>query len=82
MLIFDELTRGIDVGAKVEVHQFMNSLVKKGHGTLMISSEIPEIIGMSDRIYAMHEGCIVKEFSRGEASQEGIMLYATGGENS
>lgn len=76
LLIFDEPTRGIDVGAKVEVHQFMNAHVNKGNSILMISSELPEILGMSDRIYIMYRGQIVKEFIRGEANQESIIQFA------
>jgi len=78
LFIFDEPTRGIDVGAKYEIHQLMNELTKQGAAILMISSELPEILGMSDRIYVMHRGVIVKEFTRGEADQEKILHYAFG----
>jgi len=78
LFIFDEPTRGIDVGAKQEIHQLMNELAKQGAGILMISSELPEILGMSDRIYVMHRGSIVKELARGEADEEKILLYAFG----
>ncbi len=78
LLIFDEPTRGIDVGAKQEIYQLMNRLVKKGMGILMISSELPEVLGMSDRILVMHEGKIQGELSREEATQEKIMTLATG----
>ncbi len=77
-LIFDEPTRGIDVGAKAEIHQLMNELVKQGAAILMISSELPEILNMSDRIYVMHEGRIAKELSREEANQEAILRHAMG----
>jgi len=80
LLIFDEPTRGIDVGAKVEIYELMNELVHKGDGLIMISSELPELLGMSDRIYVMHEGRIAGELSRAEATQEKIMHLATGGE--
>jgi len=80
VLILDEPTRGIDVGAKAEIHSLMGQLAKQGVGILMISSELPEIMGISDRILVMHEGRLVKAFRRGEASQDEIMLYAAGGE--
>lgn len=79
VFIFDEPTRGIDVGAKVEVYQLMNDLVARGAAILMISSELPEILGMSDRILVMREGRLVREFTRDEASQERILRAATGG---
>ena len=78
ILIFDEPTRGIDVGAKQEIYTLMNSLAKNGLGILMISSELPEILGMSDRILVMHEGEIMGELSRSEATQEKVMALATG----
>jgi ABC-type sugar transport system ATPase subunit len=79
ILIFDEPTRGIDVGAKIEVYRIMSQLAEAGRGIIMISSELPEILAMSDRIVVMHEGRIAKEFSRREATQEKIMACATGG---
>jgi len=79
ILIFDEPTRGIDVGAKTEIYQLMNRLAEQGVGIIMISSELPEILGMSDRILVMHDGRIVGELSREEATQEKIMFLATGG---
>ncbi len=72
VLIMDEPTRGIDVGAKAEIHRLMSELAQKGLAVLMISSELPEIMGMSDRILVMREGRIVAEFSREEATQEVI----------
>ena len=78
IFIFDEPTRGVDVGAKAEIHQLMNELVKEGATILMISSELPEILNMSDRIYVMHEGRITKELDRTEADQETILKYAMG----
>jgi ribose transport system ATP-binding protein len=78
LLIFDEPTRGIDVGAKTEIYQLMNDLAAKGVGILMISSELPEVLGMSDRILVMHEGRIAGELQASEATQERIMHLATG----
>jgi ribose transport system ATP-binding protein len=80
LLILDEPTRGIDVGAKVEIYNLMNALAERGVGMIMISSELPEAIGMSDRILVMHEGRVAAELSREEAAQETIMRYATGSE--
>ncbi|HLS54344.1 MAG TPA: ATP-binding cassette domain-containing protein, partial [Tissierellaceae bacterium] len=79
VLIFDEPTRGIDVGAKFEVYTLMNDLARSGVGIIMISSELPEILGMSDRVLVMNEGKIAAELSIEEADQETIMFYATGG---
>ncbi len=73
LLILDEPTRGIDVGAKFEIYTIMKELAEQGRGVLMISSEMPELLGMCDRIYVMNEGRIVGELARGEASQERIM---------
>ncbi len=73
VLILDEPTRGIDVGAKFEIYTIMNQLAQQGRGVVMISSEMPELLGMCDRIYVMNEGRIVGELSRAEASQERIM---------
>lgn len=78
VLILDEPTRGVDVAAKAEIHALMSDLAGKGMAILMISSELPEILGVSDRILVMREGRIVAEFSRGEATQERIMQAATG----
>ena len=73
VLILDEPTRGIDVGAKYEIYCIINDLVAAGKSVIMISSELPEILGMSDRIYVMNEGRIAGELSREEATQESIM---------
>jgi len=73
VLILDEPTRGIDVGAKYEIYTIINQLASEGKSVIFISSELPEILGMSDRIYVMAGGRIVGEFTRDEASQEGIM---------
>jgi len=78
VLILDEPTRGIDVGAKAEIHQLMVELAKQGIGIIMISSEMPEILAMSDRIVVMHEGRIAAILNREEATQERIMAYASG----
>ncbi len=78
ILIFDEPTRGIDVGAKVEIYKLMNELARKGVSILMISSELPEVLGMCDRVLVMHEGRLAGELDRGEATQERIMQLATG----
>jgi putative multiple sugar transport system ATP-binding protein len=73
VLILDEPTRGIDVGAKFEIYQIMNDLAAQGRGVVMISSEMPELLGMCDRIYVMNEGRILGELSKAEANQEKIM---------
>jgi D-xylose transport system ATP-binding protein len=78
ILILDEPTRGIDVGAKFEIYKLMNDLTSKGIAILMISSELPEILGMSDRIMVMHEGKIGGIIARADATQEKIMALATG----
>ncbi|MBD3287948.1 ATP-binding cassette domain-containing protein [candidate division KSB1 bacterium] len=78
ILIFDEPTRGIDVGSKVEIYQLMNQLTAHGAAIIMISSELPEILGMSDRILVMHHGEINGEFAAEEATQEKILHCALG----
>ena len=78
-LIFSEPTRGIDVGAKVEVYQLMNRLTQEGSSIVMISSELPEILGMSDRVLVLHEGRIAGELQRDEATQERILHLAVSG---
>lgn len=79
VLILDEPTRGIDVGAKYEIYNIMNDLADKGVGIIMISSELSEVMGMSDRILVMHNGRISGEMAYEEATQEKIMNYAMGG---
>ncbi|MBC8450329.1 MAG: sugar ABC transporter ATP-binding protein [Chloroflexi bacterium] len=79
LLILDEPTRGIDVGAKAEIHALMSQLAQEGVGVLMISSELPEVLGVSDRILVMHEGRVTGEFVRDQATQDDIMRAATGG---
>ena len=78
LLIIDEPTRGIDVGTKAEVHRLLDELVGTGVAVLMISSELPEVLGMADRILVLHEGSVARELSRGEADEASIMLAATG----
>jgi ribose transport system ATP-binding protein len=80
IFIMDEPTRGIDIGSKSEIYQIMDELTKRGVGIIMISSELPEVLGMSDRIMVMREGTIVKELARTEASEETVMNYAVGSE--
>jgi ribose transport system ATP-binding protein len=78
VLILDEPTRGIDVGAKVEIYRLINRLAKQGTAVILLSSYLPEVLGMSDRILVMRRGAIVAEFKRGEATQEDLMFAATG----
>jgi D-xylose transport system ATP-binding protein len=78
VLFLDEPTRGIDVGAKTEIYQIMNRLAKQGVAIVMVSSELPEVLGMSDRILVMREGRIAGELHREDATQENIMALATG----
>jgi rhamnose transport system ATP-binding protein len=78
VLILDEPTQGVDVGAKAEIHKLMGQLAGRGLGIIMISSELPEVLGMSDRIAVMHAGTIVGEMSRAEATQEKILEMALG----
>ena len=70
ILILDEPTRGIDIGSKSEIHRLISNLAKKGMAILMVSSELPEVLGMSDRILVIREGKIVAEHNRGDVSQE------------
>ncbi|EQB24152.1 TPA: sugar ABC transporter ATP-binding protein [Streptococcus equi subsp. zooepidemicus] len=79
VLILDEPTRGVDVGAKREIYQLMNELAERGVPIVLVSSDLPEVLGVSDRIVVMHEGRITGELSRGEATQEKVMQLATGG---
>ncbi len=79
LLILDEPTRGIDVGSKSEIHRLMTEFARQGLAIIMISSELPEILGMSDRVVVMSEGRVTGELTRDEATQENIMRLATGG---
>jgi ABC-type sugar transport system ATPase subunit len=78
VILLDEPTRGIDVGAKFEIYRIMSELARRGAGILMISSELPEIIAMSDRVLVMKDGAIVGRLSKREASEEAIMRLAVG----
>ena len=73
ILLMDEPTKGVDVGAKAEIYAIMGDLAKKGYAIILISSEMPEILGMSDRIIVMCNGRKTGELNRGEATQEGIL---------
>ena len=76
LFIFDEPTRGIDVGAKSEIYRLMDDLVHQGAAVLMISSDLPEVLGMSDRIYVMSQGRITGELDHQEADQKLVLRYA------
>jgi ribose transport system ATP-binding protein len=76
VVLLDEPTRGIDVGAKHEIYELINALAAEGKGVLLVSSELPEILGMSDRILVMRQGRVTSEFSRTEATQEGLLQAA------
>lgn len=78
IILFDEPTRGIDVGAKQEIYKLINGLAAEGKGVLLISSDMPELIGMSDRIIVMHEGSITGEINKEEATQEKVLKLASG----
>jgi rhamnose transport system ATP-binding protein len=78
VLIVDEPTRGIDVGTKAEVHRLLSELAAQGVAVLMISSELPEVLGMADRIVVLFEGRVMREFARAEATEDAIMHAATG----
>jgi rhamnose transport system ATP-binding protein len=78
LLIVDEPTRGIDVGTKAEVHRLLSELAAQGVAVLMISSELPEVLGMADRIVVLFEGRVMREFARDDATEDAIMHAATG----
>src|SRR5579884_3892458 len=78
ILILDEPTRGVDIGAKAEVHRIVSDLASKGLAIILISSELPEVLAMSDRVLVMHEGRLTAMFNRAEANQENVMFAATG----
>ena len=78
VIILDEPTKGIDIGSKAAVHQFMSELVGQGLAVIMVSSELPEVMGMADRIIVMHEGLMVAEYQAGEATAEKIVSAASG----
>jgi putative multiple sugar transport system ATP-binding protein len=77
ILILDEPTRGIDVGAKYEIYKLIHQLADEGKAVILVSSELPELLGMADRIYTIFEGTITGEIDSGEASQEGLMKRMT-----
>jgi ABC-type sugar transport system ATPase subunit len=77
ILILDEPTKGVDVGAKAEIYAIMNNLAKQGVAIIMISSELPEVINMSDRVIVMSNGVVTATLPREDLSQEKIMKYAT-----
>jgi simple sugar transport system ATP-binding protein len=79
LFMFDEPTKGVDIGAKSEIYRLIGQLAEQGKGVLYFSCEIPEVMGIADRILVMCEGRIVKELGREEATQELIMYYASGG---
>ena len=82
VLILDEPTRGVDVGAKKEIYQLINQFKAEGLSIILVSSEMPEVLGMSDRILVMHEGHLSGEFSREQATQESLMAAAVGKQHS
>jgi len=79
VLMLDEPTKGVDVGAKSEIHRLMSQLASKGVGIIMVSSDLPEVLGMSDRVLVMSDGVITAEFTRAEATADRIMMAATSG---
>ena len=81
LLILDEPTRGVDVGAKSEIYALMDDLTRTGVGILMISSDLEEILGMSDRVLVMHQGELAGQLTRQQLSQQAVMHLATGGES-
>ena len=78
MLILDEPTRGIDVGSKSEIHRLIRELARSGYAVLVISSEMPEVLGVSDRILAMYGGRIVREFDASTATEDDLIQAITG----
>jgi rhamnose transport system ATP-binding protein len=77
VLILDEPTRGIDIGAKVEVHRIISELAASGLAIILISSDLPEVLAMSDRIIVLHEGAVAAEIARADATEETVMFAAT-----
>jgi rhamnose transport system ATP-binding protein len=78
VLIVDEPTRGIDVGTKAEVHRLLSQLAADGLAVVMVSSELPEVLGMADRVLVMHEGRLTADIARADADEESVMRAATG----
>jgi rhamnose transport system ATP-binding protein len=82
VIILDEPTKGIDIGSKSAVHKFISELVTRGLSVILVSSELPEVLGLADRIIVMHQGHIKKEFSRAQATPENVVAAASGSEAS
>ena len=80
LIIIDEPTRGVDVGAKIEIYNLINEVAKKGVGVVVISSDMPEIMGISDRILVMYKGTIFGELPKEKFSEENILRYSIGEE--
>jgi rhamnose transport system ATP-binding protein len=78
VIILDEPTKGIDIGSKAAVHRFISQLVARGLSVILVSSELPEVLGMADRIVVMHHGRVQREFLRGEATPESVVAAASG----
>ena len=78
MIIFDEPTKGIDVGAKQEIYNLINALAARGKAIIMVSSDMEEILGMSDRIIVLHDGMVAGELQRSQFSQENVLQLASG----
>ncbi|MDD5303491.1 MAG: ATP-binding cassette domain-containing protein, partial [Elusimicrobia bacterium] len=78
VIFLDEPTRGIDVGAKIEVYEIINALTASGKAVVLVSSELPELMGMSDRILMLHDGRLSGAFTKAEATQEGLLAAAMG----
>ena len=78
VLILDEPTRGVDIGAKNEIYRIINSLTESGTAVLMVSSDLPELLGMSDRVLVIRDGVVVKELSASELSEEKVIMFSTG----
>lgn len=78
ILLIDEPTRGVDVGAKQDIYRLIDKLVRQGVSVIMVSSELPEVLGLSDRVLVMHQGHLVGNLKTAETSEEEIMQYATG----
>ena len=79
VIIIDEPTRGVDVGTKSEIYKIMKRIASEGTAIVMISSELPEVLGMSDRVIVMHNGKLAAEIDCDEATEQNILMYATGG---
>jgi rhamnose transport system ATP-binding protein len=78
VIILDEPTKGIDIGSKAAVHRFISELVARGLSVILVSSELPEVLGMADRIVVMHHGRVQREFTRDEATPEAVVAAASG----